>query len=552
MKLSQLPVGALVKDPNTKYNNDVIIWQVLEHGHTGDPSGSTTLQSRDILTLKCFDAKEPSNSDSNRKQYGNNRYKYSNILQWLNSDKNSWYEAQHTADQEPSSSYVNSGLNPYSSEAGFLTNLSDKFKKALMTVSKTTVLPSIDGDGSETVENKVFLTSTTEVGLANENNIAEGSIYSLYNTASNRIKNLFNDAAKGGYTSATSPGYWWLRTPNASFSRNVRYVYTDGTLSNHYAYNGNIGVAPAFCISSDTEVSDTPDASNVYTLQFAPSCVKAYIGDENGEAKLIWGTAMPKIVSWADGTDEEIVALVEAADAGEIDLYEDAGWRVGDERTISLSPMSATGVGESHVAQDVTLVLMSADTGVEDSTNPCWNYQYVTAKTGRSYPSFIVGQKNVLANGTSGEFGYMNSSNTNSGSWNGCARRTWCNNVYYNAIPSTIKSIFKQVDVKTIQTYNGSSMQTSQDYFFLPVEREIFDSRSYSNSTEWNNLSQFDYYKTSANRIKYQGNAGAAYIWWGRSPRYDNSSRFCYVNSGGNANGGNASLAYGLAPCGCI
>jgi len=294
MKLSQLPVGALVKDPNTKYNNDVIIWQVLEHGHTGDPSGSTTLQSRDILTLKCFDAKEPSNSDNSRKQYGNNRYKYSNILQWLNSDKNSWYEAQHSADQEPSESYVwassGTAINPYSSEAGFLTNFSDKLKKELLTVSKTTVLSTIDGGGSETVESKVFLTSTTEVGLANESSIAEGSVYSYYSSGGNngRKKNLMNDAAKGDYTSATSPWDWWLRTPHASYSHYVRLVDTGGTLDSHYAYFGNYGVAPAFCISSDTEVSDTPDASNIYTLQFAPSCVKVYIGDENGEAKLIW------------------------------------------------------------------------------------------------------------------------------------------------------------------------------------------------------------------------------------------------------------------------
>ena len=285
MKLSQLSVGALVKDPNTKYNNDVIIWQVLEHGHTGDPSGSTTLQSRDILTLKCFDAMEPNNSDGNRKSKGNNRYKYSNILQWLNSDKNNWYEAQHTYDEAPSSSYVgNTGSgskSPYDTEAGFLTNFSKGFKKALMEVSKLSVVPSVDGGGSETVTSKVFIPSTTEVGFPNENNTAEGSIYSIYNTASNRIKN-WQSSAK----------WWWLRTPYYSLSFCTRDVESNGTTNNNNNYYNSVysdfGIAPALCISSDTEVSDTPDASNVYTLQFAPSCVKAYIGDENGEAKLVW------------------------------------------------------------------------------------------------------------------------------------------------------------------------------------------------------------------------------------------------------------------------
>ena len=49
--ISNLPVGALVKDPNTKYNGEPIIWRVLEHGHTGDPSGTTALEARDIITL---------------------------------------------------------------------------------------------------------------------------------------------------------------------------------------------------------------------------------------------------------------------------------------------------------------------------------------------------------------------------------------------------------------------------------------------------------------------------------------------------------------------
>lgn len=294
MKLSQLPVGSLVIDPNTKYNNDVIIWQVLEHGHTGDPAGSTALQTRDIITLKCFDAKEPNNADSNRKTNGNNRYKYSNILQWLNSDAASWYEAQHSADEAPSSSYVyaESGTpnNPYDTEAGFLSNFSSKFKNALLAVSKLTVLNTVtDGGGFESVSSNVFLPSTTEVGLANENSIAEGSIYSLYNTASNRIKNLANNAAKGDDTQATSPWYWILRTPDSTKSQYIRQVINDGSLYISICNRARFdGISPALCISSDTEVSDTPDASNRYTLKFSPQAVKVYVGDANNQAVTAW------------------------------------------------------------------------------------------------------------------------------------------------------------------------------------------------------------------------------------------------------------------------
>ena len=146
----------------------------------------------------------------------------------------------------------------------------------------------------------------------------------------------------------------------------------------------------------------------------------------------------------------------------------------------------------------------------------------------------------------------MNSSNTNSGSWNGSARRTWCNNVFRNAIPSTLGAIFKQFKTVTAQTYNGSTNQTSVDYFALPAEREIFDARNYCNQTEYNALFQFDYYKTASNRVKKLGKTGTADVWWERSPNYYYSTNFCCVYGGGTADVYSASYSFGLAPFGCI
>ena len=41
--LSTLPVGAVIKDTGTTYNGNPILFKVLEHGHAGDPDGSTAL-----------------------------------------------------------------------------------------------------------------------------------------------------------------------------------------------------------------------------------------------------------------------------------------------------------------------------------------------------------------------------------------------------------------------------------------------------------------------------------------------------------------------------
>ena len=86
-----------------------------------------------------------------------------------------------------------------------------------------------------------------------------------------------------------------------------------------------------------------------------------------------------KIVTWAGGTDKEIVAMVEAADQGVINLSD--YWAVGDIRTVQLSAMSATGVGESHVAQQVDLVLLHA--GGYDLN--------AAVASGRTKCSFVVG-----------------------------------------------------------------------------------------------------------------------------------------------------------------
>ena len=237
--------------------------------------------------------------------------------------------------------------------------------------------------------------------------------------------------------------------------------------------------------------------------------------------------AGPKIVGWADGTDEEVAAMVAAADAGKINLSD--YWHEGDERTVHLSAMSATGVGESHAAQDVQMVL--SDPG------------HFTLSNGKKC-SFVVLQKDCLK-----ETGYMNSYSTSNGGWNGCARRTWCNSVYRNAIPSTLRGIFKQFKVRTANG-TGSAVTESTDWFSLFSEKEVFGSTTYANSSAEANNSQLTWFKTSSNRIKKAN--GSAIHWWERSPLSSNSYSFCYASRSGYADWNGANLSYGLAPFGCI
>ena len=272
--LSSLPAGALVKDPDSKYYGKTVVFRILEHNHSGDPTGSTTIMADKIIAIKAFDAKEASNSDSNRRSYGNNRCSYSNLLRWLNSDAaaGGWYAAMHSADAAPSSGNVS--YNPYDSEAGFLNGFSENMKNALLSVVKRTAKNTVtDGGSYEDVTSKVFLLSETEVGLGNENGVAEGTQYSYFNSNSARIAYPTAEAvSNSNYTNSSLASskawYYWLRTPNASNSCNVRIVNSDGTLIYDYAYCGYNGVRPACSIPSSILVSDEADSDGAYTLIF--------------------------------------------------------------------------------------------------------------------------------------------------------------------------------------------------------------------------------------------------------------------------------------------
>ena len=256
-----------------------------------------------------------------------------------------------------------------------------------------------------------------------------------------------------------------------------------------------------------------------------------------------------KIVAFATGTDAEIAKMIQAHYNNKINIAD--YWAVGDTRTVPLSAMSATGVGESHRAQTVQFVI--GDFEHDD---------LATAINGHTKAAITLLQKDCLMDATSAsnvnngssdtEKGYMNSANTNVGSWKSCARRTWCNNVYFNALPSTWQSMVKTVNKKTSAGNNQSTIETVQDKIFLAAEIEIFGSTAYSFSDEG---TQYTYYKNAtANRYKMP-KWDSSYVsnrYWERSPRYGGDAYFCFVEPNGIANGYNASLAYGVAPCLCI
>ena len=77
--LSNLTVGSKVKFGKYQVNTEdaqPIVWTIVAKNHSCTPAypeNAITLHATEILDLRCFDAKEPDNSNSARQNYGNNR-----------------------------------------------------------------------------------------------------------------------------------------------------------------------------------------------------------------------------------------------------------------------------------------------------------------------------------------------------------------------------------------------------------------------------------------------------------------------------------------------
>jgi hypothetical protein len=304
--LGSLNVGDKVKIGT--YHNSPIIWKISDKDHAGYPTGAVSLITERIIRIAMFDGKEAQNSDSSRKNYGNNRYQYANLLQWLNKDgaANDWYTAQHSADAAPTDANSSTSNNGYDDKPGFLNEWSANDKAALLNTTVVVNKASVDGGGQENVTSKIFLLSYAEVGLSGDT--AEGSVHQLFATGGNagRVAKPTADAVESSEYKNTGLNvndgwYYWCRTPYVSNSYHVRSVDTDGSTNYLSAYAGNGGARPACNLLSNNLVSDTTDSDGCYTMVYnQPPTVPGYI---NVPGQVAGGAQLS--VDWGQSTDPE-------------------------------------------------------------------------------------------------------------------------------------------------------------------------------------------------------------------------------------------------------
>lgn len=193
-------------------------------------------------------------------------------------------------------------------------------------------------------------------------------------------------------------------------------------------------------------------------------------------------------------------------------------WSVGDTKDITVG------------SETLTLVIMG------------FNHDDL-ASGGKA--SITFGMKNLMATTRR-----MNASNTNSDGFTGSEMYSWLQNTLLPTLPSDLQAVLKSVNKKTSAGSQSSTINTNSMKLFLFSEIEIFGSTTYSKAGEG---SQYSYFATAANRIKYLSNgSGSAYWWWERSPYGSNSDNFCYVSSNGNAYINSANSAYGVCFGFCV
>lgn len=204
-----------------------------------------------------FDGPETSSSNADRKKWGNNRWKYSNLRQWLNKAGKNWYTAQHSSDSAP-----NAGV--MSSHSGFLSCLPEDFVEACVIVKNTTKLSTTDGSGTDTTYDKFFTLSmsqanmkctNTKYGLNTE---TEGRYWDIWRQKQGGTAYWSGTFSSGDFTNNakriiyrvdnhTSARSWWTRSVVLDDACGLWIVTTSGNISSSDA-KSQYGVMPACVI----------------------------------------------------------------------------------------------------------------------------------------------------------------------------------------------------------------------------------------------------------------------------------------------------------------
>lgn len=410
-----------------------------------------------------------------------------------------------------------------------------------------------------------------QTGSVTYNGSAQSPAWSNYNSSQLTI---------GGTSSATNAGSY-----SATFTPTSNYKWSDGTTTAKSA-SWAIGKAAGSITLSASSLSLTyPKTSGTITVTRPGSGTVTASSDNTNIATVSVSSTTITVTAKATGsatitvsvgadtnytapsskTFTVAVTLVSKTLSSNswavIKAVSDAGqganyWSVGDTKRITLNGK----VGAytfSNFNVDVFILGFNHNSSKEGSNRIHFQIGKVSGK------AVALCDSQYNGSGSSAMF-HMNSSDSNSGGWNGSYMRktllgnsntpaSTLENSLMAALPSDLLAVMKTVTKYTDNTGGGSNssgnVTATADYLFLLAEFEVLGTRYWANQYEQNSQKQYDYYKAGNSRVAYNHSAvDTAVWWWLRSAYYYGSYYFCDVSADGSYDGGGANYSAGLRP----
>lgn len=394
----------------------------------------------------------------------------------------------------------------------------------------------------------------SQSGSLTYNGKAQSPSWANYNTLAMKIGGTTSGTTAGSYSATFTPldGYKWSDGTTAAktvkwsiakaagtlslsaSSLALTYSKTSGTVTVTRSGTGAVSAtssntaAATVSVSGETiTVTAKANGSATITVNVAAD------GNYNAPASKTFAVSVTLVSKTLN--DNSWATIKSVSDAGQGANY----WAVGDTKRITLNGK----VGAytfSNFNIDVFILGFNHNSSKEGSNRIHFQIGKVSGK------AVALCDSQYNGSGSSAMF-HMNSSDSNSGGWNGSYMRktllgnsntpdSTLENSLMAALPSDLLAVMKTVTKYTDNTGGGSNssgnVTATADYLFLLAEFEVFGTRYWANQYEQNSQKQYDYYKAGNSRVAYNHSAVSTAVWWWlRSAYYGNSSTFCDVST---------------------
>lgn len=406
-----------------------------------------------------------------------------------------------------------------------------------------------------------------QTGSVTYNGSAQSPSWSNYNSSQLTIGGTSSATNAGSYSATFTPldGYKWSDGTTAAKTVKWSIAKAAGTLSlsasslalTYSKTSGTVtvtrsGTGAVSATSSNTAVATVSVSGETITVT-AKANGSATItvnvaadGNYNAPASKTFAVSVTLVSKTLN--DNSWATIKSVSDAGQGANY----WAVGDTKRITLNGK----VGAytfSNFNIDVFILGFNHNSSKEGSNRIHFQIGKVSGK------AVALCDSQYNGSGSSAMF-HMNSSDSNSGGWNGSYMRktllgnsntpdSTLENSLMAALPSDLLAVMKTVTKYTDNTGGGSNssgnVTATADYLFLLAEFEVFGTRYWANQYEQNSQKQYDYYKAGNSRVAYNHSAVSTAVWWWlRSAYYTLSGSFC---DGGTDGGYTSSYAYSSA-----